>query len=122
MIYKLQLRASDLLEQEWELIYYATDSGSIPFREWFEELSDFKAQSVIDSRLIRLRLGNFGKCAPVGTGIFELKIDYGPGYRVYFGRVASKMILLLCGGNKATQTNDIRSAQLYWQHYRRRRK
>lgn len=111
-----------MLEQEWELIYYATDSGSIPFREWFEELSDFKAQSVIDSRLIRLRLGNFGKCAPVGTGIFELKIDYGPGYRVYFGRVASKMILLLCGGNKATQTNDIRSAQLYWQHYRRRRK
>ena len=109
-------------EEEWELIYYTTESGKIPFREWFQGLSDFKAQAVIDSRLIRLRLGNFGKCEPVSAGIFELKIDYGPGYRVYFGRIPGKMILLLCGGDKSTQAKDIHSAYFYWQHYRKKRK
>lgn len=107
---------------EWGLVYYVAENGKIPYREWFESLSDSKAQAIIDARLARLRLGNFGTCEPVGPGIFELKIDYGPGYRVYFGKAAGKIVLLLCGGDKSTQRKDIQIAHRHWQHYRGHRK
>ena len=109
-------------EEVYELVYYRTSHGKIPYREWFESIRDFKAQAVIDSRLTRLRLGNFGKCEPVGQGVFELKIYYGPGYRVYFSKVGSEIILLLCGGDKSHQHKDIAQAQNYWQQHKEKQR
>ena len=62
-------------------------------------------------------MGNFGQCEPVGEGVFELKIDFGPGYRVYFGKIGAKCILLLCGGDKSSQKNDIQKAKTYFKDY-----
>jgi putative addiction module killer protein len=109
-------------DEIWKIVYYATADGKLPFRDWFESLSDLQAQDVISARLTRLRHGNFGKCEPVGLGISELKINYGPGYRVYFGRVGGRIVLLLCGGDKSTQQKDIYKARGYWQFYKEKRK
>jgi putative addiction module killer protein len=68
--------------------------------------------------LKKLLLGNFGNCRFVGEGVYELKIDYGGGYRIYFGQVGIKIILLLCGGDKSTQDQDIQQAKKYWKDYR----
>lgn len=65
-------------------------------------------------------MGNFGQCEPVGEGVFELKIDFGPGYRVYFGKIGSKCILLLCAGDKGSQKNDIQKAKVYFKDYQSR--
>ncbi|MBI4395213.1 MAG: type II toxin-antitoxin system RelE/ParE family toxin [Candidatus Omnitrophica bacterium] len=94
----------------------------MPFQEWAESLRDVKAKDIIDARLTRLWVGNFGTCEPVGGGVFELKIYYGPGYRIYFGQIMKMAILILCGGDKSTQEKDIRTAQLYWQSYKGQRK
>ncbi|MEB3179318.1 MAG: type II toxin-antitoxin system RelE/ParE family toxin [Nostocaceae cyanobacterium] len=69
-------------------------------------------------RFARLQLGNFGDYRFVGEGVYELRIDYGPGYRVYFGQVGNTIILLLCGGDKSTQNRDLLKAIEYWQDYR----
>jgi len=70
--------------------------------------------------LNRVRLGNFGDAKSVGQGVWELRIPRGPGYRVYFARVENAIVLLLCGGEKATQRRDIDKARTYWQDYQRR--
>ncbi len=105
-------------DQEWKLVYFVTQHQRIPFREWFELLRDFKARVIIDARIARLRTGNFGSSQPVGQSVFELKIDYGPGYRVYFGKITGNVIILLCGGDKSTQKKDIQTAQWYWQWFK----
>jgi len=71
-------------------------------------------------RLDRVSLGNFGDCRSVGEGVQELRIDYGPGYRVYFGQHGSTIVLLLCGGDKDSQAKDIDLAKHYWKEYSRR--
>ena len=92
--------------------------GSLaPFRQWLAALRDVRAQSVIDNRVGRLRLGNFGDCKPVGDGVAELRIDFGPGYRVYYGRQGPLVVVLLCGGDKATQSRDIAEAKRYWKEH-----
>lgn len=111
-----------MIPQEWKIDYYTTDWGKIPYREWFESLSDFNAQAVIDARLARLRLGNFGKCDPVGEGVLELKIYYGSGYRIYFGKADVELILLLSGGVKSRQQSDIETAKSYWRNYKERQR
>ena len=83
-------------------------------------MKDVKARARIRVRINRIRLGNFGDCKPVGSGVSEFRIDYGPGYRVYFGRVGEKPVLLLCGGSKKNQENDIKLAKEYWYDYKRR--
>ena len=100
--------------------YYETQQGRVPCREWIDSLKDRRARAKIWARIDRVRLGNLGHCGSVGSGVMELKIDYGPGYRVYFGQVGSKLIILLCGGDKSTQQNDIAVAHSYWADYRRR--
>ena len=107
-----------MAEQRCQLIYYVAESGKLPFRDWFGSLNDFKTQAVIEARLTRLRVGNFGKCEPVGLGVLELKIDYGPGYRIYFARAGRQVVLLLWGGDKSTQRKDIRKAHQYWKNHR----
>jgi putative addiction module killer protein len=103
-----------------ELQIYVTEEGREPFSEWLTSLRDYKARAKIRVRLDRVRLGNFGDCHGVGDGVQELRIDYGPGYRVYFGQEGSTIVLLLCGGDKSTQTKDIETAKQYWITYRRR--
>lgn len=80
------------------------------YSKWFDALRDRRARARIDIRIRRLSLGNFGDVKPVGEGVSELRIDYGPGYRVYFVRRASELVILLAGGDKRTQEADIKTA------------
>jgi len=80
-------------------------------RNGFAELRDIKARARIDVRIKRLALGNYGDAAPVGEGVSELRIFYGPGYRVYFKNSGKEIIILLCGGDKSTQSRDIETAK-----------
>ncbi|MBF0338348.1 MAG: type II toxin-antitoxin system RelE/ParE family toxin [Nitrospirae bacterium] len=101
-------------------IYDATD-GKEPFRQWLDSLKDIKGQAKVKARIDRLSLGNFGDCRAIKSGVYELRIDYGPGYRVYFGEVGSDIILLLCGGDKTHQEADIKKALIYWDDFMIRR-
>jgi putative addiction module killer protein len=103
-----------------ELRIYLTEDGRAPFTEWLTSLRDNRARAKIRVRLDRVSLGNIGDCHSVGEGVQELRVDYGPGYRVYFGQEGTTIVLLLCGGDKTTQTQDIETAQGYWMEYRRR--
>jgi putative addiction module killer protein len=103
--------------QPREIRRYITSDGKIPFAEWLDSLLDKKAKGKIKERLKRVSLGNLGDCKSVGEGVFELRIDYGPGYRVYFGQIGSTIVLILLGGDKSTQNQDIRKAQEYWVDY-----
>jgi putative addiction module killer protein len=96
-------------------IYEALD-GKCPYSEWLDNLSDIAARAKIRTRLDRATIGNFGKTESVGAGVYEFKIDFGPGYRVYFGldEAERKIILLLCGGTKKRQQKDVKRAQDYW--------
>jgi putative addiction module killer protein len=99
---------------------YERPDGSCPFEEeWLTSLRDQRARAIIRTRIARVRLGNLGNCEPVGAGVLELKIDYGPRYRVYFGQVETKLVILLCGGDKSSQAEDIRMAIEYWEDYRK---
>ena len=72
---------------------------------------------MVRARLNRIRLGNFGDCKSIGGGVEELRIDFGPGYRIYYGREESLVVILLCGGDKKTQARDILRARQYWKEY-----
>ncbi len=100
-----------------EILEYIDQRGRVPFRRWLERLKDRKAAAIIDSRLTRVRMGNLGKSKSVGQGVKELKIDFGPGYRVYFGEDSGRLVVLLIGGDKKTQVEDIKLAQEYWADY-----
>jgi len=80
------------------------------FAKWIDELNDIRARSRILARIERLAVGNPGDVKPVGEGISELRVDYGPGYRVYYKKHGRKMIILLAGGDKRTQAKDIKTA------------
>ena len=80
------------------------------FADWFENLRDRQARSRVDVRIRRLSIGNPGDVEPVGEGVSELRVDYGPGYRVYFVRRGPALVILLAGGDKRTQSRDIRRA------------
>ena len=81
------------------------------FRKWRRRLKDERARALIASRLDRLAFGHAGDVEPVGNGISELRIHFGPGYRIYFKKRANTIIILLCGGNKSTQAKDIKTAK-----------
>lgn len=102
-----------------KIIIYSTDTGKEPYSEWEEGL-DKVTQAIIKSRLDRIRLGNFGKAKMLqdGDGIWELILDYGPGYRIYFGKQKSTIVILLVGGEKKSQNRDIRKAKQYWLDYK----
>lgn len=104
----------------YTLKIYETSSGSEPLTEWLNGLKDLKAQIAIRVRLDRMKLGNFGYCESVGEGVSEMKIDLGPGYRVYFGMIGRTIVLLLCGGDKKTQNRDIRRALEFFRDHKDR--
>ncbi len=96
---------------------YVTSGGKTPYEEWMDDLPDMRAHAAIQARVSRLEFGNPGNYRYVGQGVRELKIDFGPGYRVYYGEDGDTLIILLCGGDKSSQKRDIRKAQAYWQDY-----
>ena len=100
----------------FEIQEYA-DSGRSPFAEWFDGLDAVTAARV-DRYIRRLEAGNFGAAKPLGEGVFELRLDFGPGYRVYYGREGRAIIILLGGGSKRRQNVDIAAAVQRWKRYR----
>jgi putative addiction module killer protein len=100
-----------------QLEIYVTENGRIPFTDWLESLKDKTARFRIKERLDRVSLGNLGDYKSIGEGVYELRLTFGPGYRIYFGQEGEKIILLLCGGDKSTQIKDIKKAKEYWQAY-----
>ncbi|MGD9477015.1 type II toxin-antitoxin system RelE/ParE family toxin [Shinella sp. G-2] len=85
--------------------------ASSRFEKWFGSLKDYRASARIRQRLARLEQGHFGDAKPVGDGVSEMRIDYGPGYRVYFMRSGAVVVVLLCGGHKGSQSRDIEEAK-----------
>ena len=106
----------------YRIAYYTDELGKKPFREWLLALRDQMAVVRIRARLTRVRAGNFGTVRNVGEGVVELKIDHGPGYRVYYTIDAGTIVLLLCGGDKRTQQRDIKTAQRFWKNHQELRK
>ena len=102
-----------------EIRKYRLSDGVVPFDRWIAKLRDGRAKARILVQLDRLRLGLPGDWKSVGNGVFELRIFEGKGYRVYFAREGKSILILLCGGDKATQGRDIELAQSYWRAYRR---
>ena len=100
---------------------YQEGSGRSPFGAWFNEL-DSPAAAKITVALTRLGMGNTSNAKSVGAGVFELKVNFGPGYRVYFGKDGHEIVILLGGGTKKRQQRDIEAAQDRWQDYKDRKK
>lgn len=99
---------------------YSTRDGKIPFINWLDRLRDMKGKQIIRTRIARMELGNFGDSKSVGEGVSELRVPYGPGYRVYFGRDGVAIVVLLVGGDKKSQDSDIRLAKEFWKDYKER--
>ena len=100
--------------QPRKLQVYRTPNGRSPFAEWLESIRDKNTRNRIQMRLDRLEDGNFGDCASVGAGVFELRLHFGAGYRIYFGEVDDLIVLLLCGGDKSSQARDLARAKNCW--------
>ena len=101
-----------------ELQIYRDPNGREPLTEWLKSLRDQRTRKRIQNRIARIESGNLGDYKSVGDGVFELRLQFGPGYRVYFGEVDNTIILLLCGGDKSSQDRDIERAKVYWQEYK----
>ncbi len=99
------------------LLNYITKDGRCPFGEWLNALRDVTARAQIRKRLNRMRIGNLGNNRYLGDGIWELKIDFGPGYRIYYGEEGNNIVVLLIGGDKSSQNRDIQKAKQYWEDY-----
>ena len=99
---------------------YVTPEGHEPYEEWVNSYRNRKTRAIIRERVNRLHLGNFGDYKRLTADLYELRIRYGPGYRVYFGVVDRVIVILLCGGSKKTQRRDIQKAKEYWEELRSR--
>jgi putative addiction module killer protein len=109
--------------REREILYYLPlpKGAPAPFGVWRDGLGDIKTRAAISARIARLQSGNFSDSRSIGGGAVENRIDFGPGYRIYYGIDGDK-IILLCGGDKSTQDADIQIAQEYWNDYKERKK
>ena len=99
---------------------YSDSTGRVPFVQWLEALADRQGRAAIKARLLRLQAGNFGDCKPLRSGVQELRIDKGPGYRVYLSRQGSVLVLLLCGSDKADQDRAVGQAIQYLDDWKQR--
>jgi putative addiction module killer protein len=103
-----------------ELRRYLTEAGKDVFGEWLAGLKDTRTKAKIVARIDRLSAGNFGDCKLLRGGLFELRIDWGPGYRVYYALLSRTCLLLLGGGDKRKQSSDIKRALMHLEDYRER--
>ncbi len=103
-----------------EVVEYETEDGKRPFGTWFEKLNA-RAALKVRAAVARLENGNFSNVKPVGQGVSECKVHFGPGYRVYFAMDGNVLLVLLGGGTKQRQGNDIRRAQHHWSDYKQRK-
>jgi putative addiction module killer protein len=103
-----------------EISYYVTADGRQPFAEWFADLEP-AVRAKVTRAIARMDQGNLSNVKPVGAGVLEYRIDFGPGYRIYFGRDGKTLVILLTGGSKKRQQCDIESAWVFWQDYKRRK-
>lgn len=103
-----------------EVRRYLTESGRDTFGDWLEDLADHRARAKVAVRVLRLAAGNFGDCKLLREGVWELRVHWGPGYRVYFARESTSVVLLLGGGNKRRQAADIERAIDCWRDYQQR--
>jgi putative addiction module killer protein len=101
--------------------YYVTMDGKQPFAEWFADV-EAVARAKITRALLRLEQGNFSNVKSLGEGVFEYRIDFGPGYRVYFGQDGPRLVILLTGGTKKRQQGDIDAARAFWRDYKARKR
>ena len=104
-----------------ELRGYVDCTGKGPFASWFDAL-DPTAAAKVAIALTRMEQGNFSNAEGVGAGVYECKIHFGPGYRIYFGRDGARLVILLGGGTKKRQSRDVRAAQESWRDYKRRKR
>jgi putative addiction module killer protein len=100
-----------------DLFIFETDDGCAPFSIWMDGIEGQPIYNKVMNRLDRLELGNFGDHKSVGEGVVELRIDFGPGYRIYIGQDGTDVVILLIGGDKSSQAADIEAAQEYWKAY-----
>jgi putative addiction module killer protein len=106
----------------FEVRDYLTADGDDPYAKWLMALMDRQARARILVRVGRMTTGHFGDVKPVGHGVWEARIDWGPGYRIYYAQAGQRLILLLVGGDKRTQQADIERAHMYWADWQHRRK
>ena len=106
-----------MLVRPKKILIYKTPNGSDPYRDWYTEIKDKKAQVTISNRITRLEVGNFGDFRSLGSDLHELRIHRSPGYRVYFGVFQNETVILLHGGTKRTQQRDIDKARNYWNEF-----
>lgn len=104
----------------FDLLDYQTADGRDPFKEWLADLADRQARARVAVRVQRMATGNFGDHKPLSDGVWELKIDHAPGYRVYYAQAGRRVLLLLVGGDKRRQQADIATAVRYWQDWKMR--
>ncbi len=108
--------------QMYELQDYLTADKKDPYAAWLMSLTDRQARARVLVRINRMASGNLGDVKPVGEGVWEARIDWGPGYRAYYAQAGKRLILLLCGGDKRMQQADIEIAQHYWADWQNRRR
>jgi putative addiction module killer protein len=104
-----------------EIREYTNPDGGSPFADWFNEL-DAQAAAKVTTALVRMEQGNFSNAKGVGAGVLEYCLDFGPGYRVYFGKDGERLVILLAGGTKKRQQRDIKAAQARWEDYKQRKR
>jgi putative addiction module killer protein len=100
-----------------EVIEYIRDDGHCPFAEWFESLEN-QAAAKVATALERMKVGNFGDHKSVGCGVMGRRINFGSGYRIYFGRDGARLVILVGGGTKSRQSSDIKRAKDTWKEYK----
>jgi putative addiction module killer protein len=103
-----------------EILRYVTSNGRDVFGEWLVKLQDARAQAKVAVRIDRVASGNFGDCKPLRDGVCELRVDWGPGYRIYYAMVGKTAVLLLAGGDKRKQSSDVERAIAYLNDYKKR--
>jgi putative addiction module killer protein len=104
-----------------EIRYYLTEDGDSPFADWFASLDPI-ARAKVATAIARMEQGNLSNAKPIGQGVLEYRIDFGPGYRLYFGRDGEVLVILLTGGTKKRQQRDIKTAAEFWRAYRQTRR
>lgn len=102
-----------------EVLYYEMEDGNCPYVEWRNGL-DISTQAILAARISRLEAGNPGHVENLGYGVHELKIDFGPGYRIYFGNAHGRLVIVLAGGSKRHQSQDIAEAKAFWKNWKAR--